>query len=31
MVVALLDPPASADVTRSDIVPTRPTGPSGTK
>ena len=31
MVVALLDLPASASVTRFDIVPTRPTSPSGTK
>ncbi|WP_189051684.1 SDR family oxidoreductase [Aliidongia dinghuensis] len=31
MVVAVLGLPASADVTRFDIMPTRPTSPSGTK
>lgn len=31
MVLALLSLPASADVTRFDIVPTRPTSPSGTR
>ena len=31
MVVALLSLPASADVTRFDIMPTHPTSPSGTK
>ena len=31
MVVALLELPAWADVTRFDIMPTRPTTPSGSK
>ena len=31
MVVALLSLPPSADVTRLDIMPTRPTGPSGAR
>jgi NADP-dependent 3-hydroxy acid dehydrogenase YdfG len=31
MLVALLALPASADVTRFDIMPTRPTTPSGSK
>ena len=31
MVLAVLSLPASADVTRFDIMPTRPTSPSGTR